>query len=48
MLMMAIDIARIMREQHNTFLALASRVAALDESVRIEKDQFQQYLKMYT
>ena len=37
-----------MREQNQTFLALADRVAALNEHVKLEKEHYNQYLNMYT
>lgn len=36
-----------MREQNEAFLALASRVAVLDENVQMEKEYYEQYRKMY-
>ena len=42
-----LDIARIMREQNQTFLSLANRAVALDEQVKLQKDHYSQYLKMY-
>ncbi|KAI8979015.1 hypothetical protein BDB01DRAFT_259260 [Pilobolus umbonatus] len=41
------DIAHIMYEQNQTFLALSNKVATLHEKVKVEKEYFGQYLKMY-
>ncbi|KAI9319287.1 hypothetical protein BX666DRAFT_1924684 [Dichotomocladium elegans] len=41
------DIGRIMKEQNSAFLALANRVALLDEDVKGEKERYAQYVKMY-
>lgn len=41
------DIADIMRAQNQAFLALSNKVAALHESVNVELNYYNQYLKMY-
>ncbi|KAG1457899.1 hypothetical protein G6F46_006401 [Rhizopus delemar] len=42
------DIARIMHDQNQTFLALANRVASLHECVEREKEFYKQYFKAYS
>lgn len=36
-----------MRTQNQAFLALSNKVAALHESVAMEQNNYNQYLKMY-